>query len=103
MAIYIRDMEMPKYCAECHFDTFADDLHYCTIKQIPTEDYWECRPPFCPLTEVPETHGRLIDADALADDLETDGKEFGDEMKLNCASWLRSNATLTVIKRSNYE
>ena len=103
MAIYIRDMEMPKYCAECHFDTFADDLHYCTIKQIPTEDYWECRPPFCPLTEVPETHGRLIDADALADDLETDGKEFGDEMKLNCASWLRSNATLTVIKRSNNE
>ena len=103
MAIYIRDMEMPKYCAECHFDTFADDLHYCTIKQIPTEDYWECRPPFCPLTEVPETHGRLIDADALADDLETDGKEFGDEMKLNCASWLRSNATLTVIERSDYE
>ena len=101
MAIYIRDMEMPKYCAECHFDTFADDLHYCTIKQIPTEDYWECRPPFCPLTEVLETHGRLIDADALADDLETDGKEFGDEMKLNCASWLRSNATLTVIERSD--
>lgn len=103
MAIYIRDMEMPKYCAECHFDTFADDLHYCTIKQIPTEDYWECRPPFCPLTEVAEPHGRLIDADALADDLETDGKEFGDEMKLNCASWLRSNATLTVIERSDYE
>ena len=103
MAIYIRDMEMPKYCAECHFDTFADDLHYCTIKQIPTEDYWECRPPLCPLTEVAEPHGRLIDADALADDLETDGKEFGDEMKLNCASWLRSNATLTVIERSDYE
>ena len=59
------------------------------------------RASFCPLTEVPEPHGRLIDADALADDLETDGKEFGDEMKLNCASWLRSNATPTVIERSD--
>ena len=45
----------------------------------------------------------MIDADALADDLEADGKEFGDEMKLNCASWLRSNATLTVIERSDDE
>ena len=103
MSIYIKNAKIPKCCAECHFDTFADDLHYCTIKQFSTEDYWECRPPFCPMTEVSEPHGRLIDADALADDLETDGKEFGDEMKLNCASWLRSNATLTVIERSDYE
>ena len=98
MSIYIKNAKIPKCCAECPFDTFADDMHYCTTKQLSTEDYWECRPPFCPMTEVSEPHGRLIDADALADDLETDGKEFGDEMKLNCASWLRSNATLTVIE-----
>ena len=70
MSIYIKNAKIPKCCAECPFDTFADDMHYCTTKQLSTEDYWECRPPFCPLTEVPEPHGRLIDADALADDLE---------------------------------
>lgn len=105
MGVYIKGVKMPKCCAECSFETlFSDDIHYCTVreiaKEIPTEDYWECRPSFCPMSEVPEPHGRLIDADALADDLETDGKEFGDEMKLNCASWLRSNATPTVIERS---
>lgn len=67
MSIYIKNAKMPECCAECPFDTFADDLHYCTIKQLPTEDYWECRPPFCPMTEVPEPHGRLIDADACID------------------------------------
>ena len=107
MGVYIKGMDMPKRCAECTFETlFSDDMHYCAVEEILTEDYRdyrECRPPFCPLTEVPETHGRLIDADALADELETDGKEFGDEMKLNCASWLRSNATPTVIERSDYE
>lgn len=107
MSVYIKGMDMPKRCAECTFETlFSDDMHYCAVEEILTEDYRdyrECRPPFCPLTEVAEPHGRLIDADALADDLETDGKEFGDEMKLNCASWLRSNATLTVIERSDYE
>lgn len=78
MSVYIKGMDMPKRCAECTFETlFSDDMHYCTTKQLSTEDYWECRPPFCPMTEVSEPHGRLIDADALADDLETDGKEFG--------------------------
>jgi len=52
------------------------------------------------LVEVPEPHGRLIDADALADDLEYDASHYEEdhEMKLNCASWLRSNATPTVIE-----
>lgn len=85
MGVYIKGMDMPKNCGEC----FVGNRAICSKH--------------CPLTEVPEPHGRLIDADALADDLETDGKEFGDEMKLNCASWLRSNATLTVIERSDYE
>lgn len=105
MSIYIKNAKMPKRCAECTFETlFSDDMHYCIVQEILTEDYRDyrgCRPPLCPLTEVPEPHGRLIDADALADDLESDGKEFGDEMKLNCASWLRSNATPTVIERSD--
>ena len=102
MAIYIRDMEMPKYCAECHFDTFADDLHCCTIKQIPTEDYWECRPPFCPMTEVSEPHGRLIDADELiewAEEEERTGLSLCIDKAEDLETTLDDNAS-TVIERS---
>ena len=102
MSVYIKGMEMPKNCGECHFCHTEGFESWC----CPTgrEDIlFDAIPEWCPLIGVPEPHGRLIDADALADDLETDGKEFGDEMKLNCASWLRSNATLTVIERSDYE
>lgn len=66
MSIYIKNAKMPKCCTECTFETLcSDDMHYCTAKQLSTEDYLECRPPFCPLTEVPEPHGRLIDAEVL--------------------------------------
>lgn len=71
MGIYIRGMKMPKRCAECTFETlFSDDMHYCTVEEILTEDYRdyrECRPPLCPLIEVQEPHGRLIDADGCID------------------------------------
>lgn len=72
MSIYIKNAKVPECCAECSFDTlFSDDVHYCTVEEILTEDYrdyWECRPLFCPLIEVSEPHGRLIDADALIED-----------------------------------
>ena len=67
MSIYIKNAETPKRCAECTFETLAsDDMHYCTVEDILTEDYRDyCRLPLCPLNEVPEPHGRLIDADKL--------------------------------------
>lgn len=70
MSIYIKNAKIPECCAECPFETlFSNDIHYCTAKEIPeeihTEYYWECRPLFCPMSEVLEPHGRLIDADKL--------------------------------------
>lgn len=106
MGVYIKDMEMPKHCDECRCICSRwngnEMLWRCGLSVDPNYIFVDRRDLYdeCPLTEVPEPHGRLIDADALADDLEADGKEFGDEMKLNCASWLRSNATPTVIERS---
>ena len=98
MGIYIKGMEMPKNCYICD-DMFLLSTIKCECPNFVLNE----RPSNCPLIEVPESHGRLIDADALANDLEADGKEFGDEMKLNCASWLRSNATPTVIEGSEVE
>ena len=56
------------------------------------------------LVELPEKHGRLIDADALADDLEYDAQHFDDdhELKFNAAMWLRSNQNKVIVE-AEYE
>jgi len=53
--IAIKDREMPKNCAGC----------FLRVGQCSKRIYMENRPSDCPLIEVPEPHGRLIDADAL--------------------------------------
>ena len=52
MSIYIKGMDMPKDCGEC----FVGNRTICS-KQ-------------CPLVEVKEPHGRLIDADVLIENIE---------------------------------
>ncbi|MBO6269303.1 MAG: hypothetical protein J6N19_09220 [Clostridium sp.] len=74
MGFYV-DLEMPKDCPMCpfaHYDRF-DTFMGCDITRgkrwavTNDKDYAESstRPDWCPLIEVPEPHGRLIDADAL--------------------------------------
>ena len=102
MGIYIKGMKMPDHCMECEIAIEDNDYDkHCPFTKVECSNI--ARQVNCPFTEVPEPHGRLIDADAFADDLEADGKEFGDEMKLNCASWLRSNATPTIIESEGKE
>lgn len=68
MSILIKNMAMPKNCEECYFDAGG----YCLAKSLNFLDWCEVndrpRPSWCPITEVPP-HGRLIDADALVDEL----------------------------------
>ena len=62
MSVLIKDMEMPKACGLCPFD----DYGYCTrAKRYSGGSATHGRASFCPLAELPEKHGRLIDADAL--------------------------------------
>lgn len=86
MGVYIKGMKMPKSCSNCLF--FVDGLYdandepcsACLAKEDNSPSgcgYWEIdgidhttgRMHFCPLVEVPEPHGRLIDADALVPDI----------------------------------
>ena len=55
--IAIKDREMPKNCAGC----------FLRVGQCSKRIYMENRPSDCPLIEVPEPHGRLIDADAMCE------------------------------------
>ena len=107
MGVLIKNMKKPTWCyelidGEFKYCPFVNNDGNCIL--LPENDIcndtWEDMYSKCLLVEVPKPHGRLIDADALADDLDYDANhcEEDREMKSNCASWLRSNATPTIIE-----
>ena len=69
MSILIKDMEMPSCCGGCGFSdwsnmhqTLSCSKHYfepCFTDH--SKEYMDKRADFCPLVEIPEPHGRLID------------------------------------------
>ena len=77
MGIYIKGMEMPKNCNECKFGRWSN-LHQtvaCKVNDSEpcfkdnSREYRGKRAEFCPLVEIPEPHGALIDRDALEADI----------------------------------
>jgi len=73
MGIYLSNMEMPKGCASCPFyDDECFGAYKCDAVQSWGSDTE--RASGCPLVPVP-SHGRLIDADALAEDLKRQCEE----------------------------
>ena len=65
MGVYIKGMKMPKNCLKCEIRSYDANAgeEYCPFSQIVClsigiQDN-------CPLVEVPEPHGRLIDAEKL--------------------------------------
>jgi len=66
MGVYIKGMEMPKNCEECQCSYWTEGVHhdYCQAVGYDTEIHYgeKDRPQWCPLIEVPEPHGDLIDA-----------------------------------------
>ena len=67
MAILIKSMKMPFTCLTCDFHKCAGGVgDFCSLTKR-RQFRFKNRPKGCPLIEVPEPHGRLIDADALRD------------------------------------
>ena len=74
MSIMIKGMDMPDKCGHCRFATAFDcgvDGQFIKTHDVRRKD--------CPLIEVPEPHGRLIDADAVT--LEGGPYEYDDWCK----------------------
>lgn len=70
MGIYIKGMEMPVSCWYCDLD-FAYAINCNEWKRPDFPHFITSRPDTCPLTEVSEPHGRLIDADVLKERINT--------------------------------
>ena len=68
---YIVPMEKPKRCGLCPCFHAEHPMHCQAIKASKDKriiaPYGAPIPDWCPLVELPEKHGRLVDADKLAD------------------------------------
>ena len=83
MSILIKGLIMPSCCDGCTFSDWSN-LHQtasCKLHDYDpcfadySREYTDKRAEFCPLIEIPESHGDLIDRDALLDmvrDVNTD-------------------------------
>lgn len=66
----VLNKKMPKSCWECFTKLHIED---CPCNDTKVQDYKESRHPDCPIVaEIPDKHGRLIDASELAYESITD-------------------------------
>lgn len=67
MSVIVKGMRMPEKCGSC--DLFhAESPMYCTVvkgHKTVGAPYGMPRPEWCPLVELPEKHGDLIDRDVV--------------------------------------
>lgn len=89
MSVIIKGATMPGTCVDCPlFRESAYGFDLCKGKGIGfvAEDVkWldATRPDWCPLVELPEKHGRLIEADSLKETLDYYIREAGWDEKTN--------------------
>lgn len=65
MSVLIKNMEMPQKCGQCKLYHAEYPMYCMAVEGHRTvgAPYGMQRPDWCPLVEVKEPHGRLIDAD----------------------------------------
>lgn len=111
MSVLIKGIHMPKDCPMCplaHWTIATDEFTGCDIvggkkyARLKDEEYAKSstRPVWCPLVELPEKHGDLIDRDSLkkdyrmgndCNDCETDWKSCQYDIvysKMDFCGWL---------------
>ena len=81
MSVLIKGMRMPENCIKCPMQfggmcyVMPADVDESRVAPTVEEAWKQGKPDWCPLVEIPESHGDLIDRDALLDmvrDVNTD-------------------------------
>lgn len=69
MSVLIKGMKMPEKCGSCDLFHVESPMHCTVVKGHKTvgAPYGMPRPDWCPLVEVKEPHGRLIDEENVID------------------------------------
>ena len=69
MSVLIKGMKMPEKCGLCDLFHAESPMHCTVVKGHKTvgAPYGMPRPEWCPLVELPEKHGDLIDRDEVRD------------------------------------
>lgn len=65
MSVIIKGMEMPKSCEDCGFYGIECEGGCALTKYYVLRKKDEDRPKWCPLVDLPEPHGNLVDADTV--------------------------------------
>ena len=108
MSFVVMGMEMPESCAKCRLKYWTNAGPYCPIiksslewNQFSTGE-WAGVDKRCPLGELPEKHGRLIDADGLKETLDYYIREAGWGEKTNrVLGWVKDefiDAETTIVE-----
>lgn len=103
MSVIFKTVNMPKNCAECPFWSVCkpmnDDFEDWISIQEAVEDGFLVRHEQCPLAPLQKKHGRLIDADALKEELATAGiiSTYGTQI------FLKIDAAKTIIEAEGGE
>jgi hypothetical protein len=65
MGLYIPKMKMPKNCYDCQIESYVPN---CPVYMYySATEYMKERHPDCPVVEITEPHGRLIDANDVTE------------------------------------
>ena len=71
MGIYIKGLKAPESCSKCRLSGWSNyyQLYKCDVCDQAVakyaSEYQMAKPEWCPIVEILEPHGRLIDGDAL--------------------------------------
>lgn len=105
MSVIVKGMEMPKNCKDC---PFSDHEAWCLIPGDTKERYYCPKnkvSEHCPLVELPEKHGRLINADFVIEKASHEAKAMDEPFKSNfdvLVEWI-VDKTPTVIEAEGSE
>ena len=67
MSVIIKGMKMPEKCTACEYFYYEPllGIQRCKLTNLFIEGYSGDFPKSCPLVELPEHHGRIIDEDKI--------------------------------------
>lgn len=80
MSVLIKDMKMPETCEDCNFHRYHSHYEYVCVATplfypMNLANSKGIRKDWCPLVEVPEKHGRLVEFIDVATIVNDDGTE----------------------------